>query len=187
MHKCITVIAAATAATSPSVAQIVYELSGIITAAENLTFAVVNGRLLSQNPQPGDLPLAFNGVFTIDTASSFAQLEINGSFSSATRAFTFDVVTPNVITGLDVLDLQGPVSFSDRFDAFDFDITFSSRTGFGEFVFVNPGVVSSSPAQDVVLRATITDVTRIAVPAPGSTAMALLGSVVAFRRKRRAL
>ena len=155
-------LAAATASAQP----LVYEFEGIINDAQNLTFAVFNGNLLSQNPQAGDLPLPFTGTFTLDTLNGFAQLQISGSFNSPTRAYTFDVVTPNVIDGLDILDLNGPVSFSDAFADFDFELAFTSRSGVGSFSLTLPGVVPTKAPQDIVVNASITDVTIVSSATP---------------------
>ena len=171
---------AATASAQP----IVYGLSGIITDADNLTFAVINGNLLSQNPQPSDLPLPFTGTLTIDTGGGFAQLQLEGSFTSPTRSYTFDVATPNIIDGLDILALDGPVSFSDTFDGFEFDLALSASTGVGSFSLVDIAAVPTSPPQDVAVAATITGVELLQVPTPGALSIALASVAFGVRRRR---
>lgn len=176
--------AIAALAGTASAQPIVYGLSGIITDADNLTFSVFNGSLLNQNPQPSDLPLPFTGTLTIDTSNSFAQLRIAGSFTSPTRSYVFDVETPSIIGGLELLDLGGPVSFGDAFSGFDFDLALSANTGFGAFSFVDPGAVPSVPPQDIVVDATITGVEVLQVPTPGALGVAMGAVTIGVRRRR---
>ncbi|MEM1423028.1 MAG: hypothetical protein AAGH64_03395 [Planctomycetota bacterium] len=163
---------------------IVYGLTGLITDAENLAFSVINGNPLSQNPQPGDLPLPFTGTLTIDTASGSAQLQFGGAFTSPTRSYVFDVTTPNIIGGLDTPAFGTPIVFSDAFDAFDFELAFPQGTGPGSFTFLDPGAVPTSPPQDVSVEASITGVEVLQVPTPGASLIALSAVALGARRRR---
>ncbi|MEM9374475.1 MAG: hypothetical protein AAGA55_12605 [Planctomycetota bacterium] len=161
---------------------IVYEIVGLVTEAENLAFGVLNGSPLFQFPDSDQLPIGFEGTFAVDTANSFAQLQIGGSFSEPGTSVTWDLATPNVAEGIDILDLTGPVQFVDVFDDFDFEIAFSANTGAGAFSFRNPGVVPTSPSEDVFVSGVITSVN--AVPTPASFALAGAGLLLAGVRRR---
>lgn len=156
---------AASFAGAASAAPLVYEVEGVLTEAENLAFAVINGQLLSSAPEAGDLPLGFTGTFTIDTAGGFAALSFEGSFASPTRSYTFDVTTPNVIDGLSVLALAGPVEFDDVFDGFDFETAFTSNAGVGTFRYRVPNGVPSDPPRDIVAEGVFTDIRLADSPA----------------------
>lgn len=161
---------------------IVYEIAGLVTEAENLAFAVFNGNPLFQFPDSDQLPIAFDGTFTVDTANAFAQLQIGGSFNEPGTSVTWDLATPNVADGIDVLDLTGPVQFVDAFDEFDFEIAFSANSGAGAFSFRNPSVVPTSPNEDVFVSGVITSVN--VVPTPASLSLAGVGLLLAGVRRR---
>ena len=129
-----------------------WQLAGQLTNAQNLTIAVINGNLVSQNAQPGDLPLAYTGELVRDSAAQFAQLTLEGAFTSPGRSYSFDIATPNVFDGFEVLDLgAGRVQISDAFAGFDFEIVIAG-TGVGQFSFVAPGVIPPSPLEHVWRR-----------------------------------
>lgn len=160
----------------------IYQISGIVTEAENLAFSIINGNPLFQFPEPSQLPIPFSGTFTVDNAGGFAQLDIGGSFSEPGASVTWDVATPNVIGGLEVLDFSGPVQFADAFDDFDFQIALTASSGVGSFSFRDPGAVPTSPGQDVFVSGTITSVN--VVPPPATIALAGAGLFFSGTRRR---
>ena len=104
-------------------------------------------------------------IIDIDTAGGTATCSFGGSFSSPTRSYTFDVTTPNLIDGLDILALSGPVEFDDVFDGFDFEAAFTSNSGGGTFSYRLPGGVPSDPPLDVSAVGVLTSVVRVDGPA----------------------
>lgn len=134
----------------------VYRVAGELTEAENLTFAVLNGRLLTSAPEPGDLPLPFTGTLTVNEDAGTAIFAFGGRFVSPTRSYTFDIETPNVFGGA-ALD-HSSVSVADVFADFVFSLDISEATQSGSFSFVDPGRVPTSPPLDVSAIGVITSV-----------------------------
>lgn len=173
------------AASFAEATRVEWEFGGQITDAENLTFAIINGVPRSQNPEPSDLPLPYTGTLVVDTGLALAELTFEGSFTSPTRSYSFDITSPNAFGGFEVLDLQtGRVQISDQFAGFDLSIVIAG-TGRGEFSFRDPGAVPTSPAEDVFATGFIQGATFTVIPEPMSVVLAGV-SVLCLTRRRRA-
>jgi hypothetical protein len=161
----------------------IVEVSGQITSAEALTFAVLNGNLLSSNPEPGDLPLGYTGVLTIDDTAQTALFEFEGSFTSPTRSYVFDVATGDIFAGI-TTNTATDIVINDAFADFDFDLALDLTTGTGNFSWFDAGAVPSSPPGDRSAVATITS--AVVIPEPASAL--LLGCatlMIGLRRNTR--
>ena len=161
---------------------VVFEVTGRITDAQNLVFAVVGGNPVAQGPLPGDLPLNFTGELVVDNLADLITFQFEGSFVSPDRSYAFNISTPNLAGGLTFLDLNGGVGIQDVYDDFDFQLSIGAATGRGSFSFLSPGGVPSSPAQDVFATGVIDTVT--VVPTPGAAALLGVGLSLAGIRRR---
>lgn len=146
---------------STAVAQVTtYEIAGQLTDAQNLTFAVINGNLLSANPQPGDLPLTFSGSLVVDESAQTAVFEFGGSFTSPTRAYTFDVISDNIFAGVAETTTSGvSVTFFDTDVEIVVDIDSVTQTG--SFNYTQFGAVPTSPPQSVFADGVVTSVSVV--------------------------
>ena len=157
-------------AVAPAAAQVTtYELAGEITSASNLTFAVFNGTLLSSNPQAGDLPLSFTGTLVVDETNETAVFEFGGSFTSPTRAYTFDVVSDNVFAGVVNADQNGAnVTFAG--DDLVLSVAFNVAAEGGSFTYTAFDAVPIIPADNVTASGLITSVNVITNTSPADLA-----------------
>lgn len=165
-----------------------WEVSGSLTDAENLAFAVRNRVLENSSPEPGDLPLPFTGVFELNTGQQTASFTFEGGFTSPTRSYTFDVPVGGLFDGFRILDLNnGRLQIDDAFADFDFSLTIAG-SGFGSFSWSDPGAVPSSPPADRSAEGTITDstFTIVVIPEPASATIAacVLIAGTGFLRRR---
>ncbi|MEN1678559.1 MAG: hypothetical protein AAGJ46_03130 [Planctomycetota bacterium] len=165
----------------------VYTLSGQITDAEALTFAVINGNLLASNPEPGDLPLSYTGTLELptgDAGSSTATLRFSGSFTSPTRSYVFDVAEvdlPVEVLQNDAQTLSIVDSFLD-FDDRSIDLMLDKTTGIGTWSWRDGSGVPTSPVMPRSAEASIASFSFI--PEPCGLAMALPVALAALRRRR---
>ncbi|MEM9352277.1 MAG: PEP-CTERM sorting domain-containing protein [Planctomycetota bacterium] len=164
----------------------VYELSGQITDAEALTFVVINTVLRSSNPEPNDLPLSYTATLTVPdtTGETTVDFEFSGSFSSSTRAYTFDVGGADIpvsILSNDGSQLQITDSLLAS-DSLGLEVTLNKASRTGTWSWLDAGRVPVSPALDQTATATISSASF--VPEPGTLALAALACCAALRRKR---
>lgn len=187
--KRLAVLACLTA--SPLVAagqQYRWDVEGLLTEADALTFAVINGSLQSSNPEPNDLPLAFTGTLELDFSQQTGSFEFEGDFVSPSRSYTFDVFVGDVFGGFSILNLgTGLVQIDDDFADFDFALTIAS-SGFGEFAWSDPDGLPTSPPSARTAEGTILSSTFTIIPEPSTAALAIgvsLAAICGPRSRRR--
>lgn len=165
----------ATRARRPAVApaSVVIEMHGVIETAENLTYAVVNRKLIASNPRAEDLPLAFAGRLILNPARRYARFNFSGSFASSRRAYTFYKTIDNLYAGLDLGDAP-VIRIEDVFTGFDFSLALDLASAIGSLEWRQPGAVPTSPARDSSASALITGA-RVAATPGASAALAALG------------
>ena len=173
---------------APARATFVYELSGQITDAEALAFAVINGNLLSSNPEPGDLPLPYTATLEVDGGTGLGTIgfDFGGSFTSPTRSYTFDIAVDGLPVSVETNDaiLLEIVDSPTAFDSTAFELTLNKTTGVGSWNWSQSGAVPTSPPGDRSAAATITGA-QLVVPEPAAAVLAGLALAFASRRSSR--
>lgn len=168
---------------SPFVAQpgepvpLAFDLTGTLTQGQNLAFAVFNGDVRFQAPEPGDLPLFVSGALVV--GGDEPSFELSGSFTSPTRSYVFDVFVDGFEDGLTVT--PNTVVIADSADGFAFDLVINRQTGTGSFSY-SETVVAGGVELTRVAVGTIS--AAVPVPSPGSGALALAASGLVLRRRR---
>ncbi len=167
------------AAASSARAIEIYGFTGELSDAENLTFAVINGNLVSSNPEPGDLPLDYTATLTIDDVAMSAVFEFEGSFSSPTRSYTWDIEVGDLFPGITVDDAT-TLQIDDVFTDFDFSLLLDKTTGTGSWSWLDEGSVPSDPPADRSADGSIETTTFVPEPA---TALLLAAGLAGLARR----
>ena len=157
----------------------IYGFTGELSDAENLTFAVINGNLVSSNPEPGDLPLDYTATLTIDDVAMSAVFEFEGSFSSPTRSYTWDIEVGDLFPGITVDDAT-TLQIDDVFTDFDFSLLLDKTTGTGSWSWLDEGSVPSDPPADRSADGSIETTTFVPEPA---TALLLAAGLAGLARR----
>ncbi len=175
-------LALALCAASSAQAVEIYHFTGQHTDAENLAFAVINGDLVASNPEPGDLPLDYEGILTIDDAAMTADFEFEGSFSSSMRSYNWNIRVGDLFGGITQNDAT-TLRIEDVFADFDFSLELDKTTGTGSWSWLDPGSVPSDPPADRSADSTIE--TTVFVPEPATAGLLAAGlAALALRRRR---
>ncbi|MGP1273235.1 MAG: hypothetical protein ACTS22_07865 [Phycisphaerales bacterium] len=154
-----------------------FDLTGTLTQAQNLAFAVINGQVRFSAPEPGDLPLFVTGTLVANGPEPSFFLQ--GSFTSPTRAYTFDVFVDDFADNLTVT--QNTIVVSEATDSLVFDLVINRRTGTGSFSYSETVLAGGV---EVVRSASGTIGSATPVPAPAAGGLLLAGSGLALRRRR---
>ncbi len=171
---CIALLWCASAPASP----VTVNLTGTLTDAEFLTFAIVNGNLLGVNPQPGDLPLAYEAILRVDDSTGDAQFMFSGEFDSANRSYNYAISFSGFFA--DTTVTGDAISVSHVTPSLEFDLTLDLLTGNGSWQWLAPDSVATFPSQDRFAVANVATTTVVPVPPAiwlGMSAFALLWRV----------
>ena len=139
-------------------------------AGDALEIATLSGEVLFAPVVARDEPVAFAGDLVVDQDARTAVFTFGGSAVKRTGAFTFDVETGNLWSGMVVHD-SGEAGTMDVLSGYEFSLAIDADTGVGTFSYLRQDALAEG------LKIGTVGTVRVAETASGGKSLELTGVV----------